>query len=446
MKKTPFDNLPPLTKHEAFDILSRPIDKLDLSSDYYKAVFHLLKYPGSDTEKVLLNLIQAQSNEHSVLLAKRKAVEVLARHNSFNSIPSIGNCLKSSDPYLVENAVWALQELDCKDARLINLMIDLLDDPNQNLRVLIQALGNLGAVHSLPKIKFFLRKSFNASPGVKGASIVAIKKMSGKTYKIDELLNHLTLQNQNDRHCAVNDIIDLCDIKLLPLILKTPVAPSFRMRALNILWPFDQDNVNGLYLFSCIDSLIKSDPNCLDCPNYEKKDHDLKTLVEGLFSPDFRVGYISLKALLHQEASDLWPVISSQVERFQRDYGGLYFLMILFRSISGWNQDAMQEIKLITLSCLGSQWPNFIKFRPVAILTLVELFPAIANRYVPEWLDEIITPFWACRYACLLALQSLPRKEIVSYKDNIIAAKQDTHRFVNGKASELEELITDFTL
>ena len=58
MKRSPFDNLPALSKEEALEILSRPYCDLNLSSDYYKAAFHLAKYPGKDTEEALLALLK----------------------------------------------------------------------------------------------------------------------------------------------------------------------------------------------------------------------------------------------------------------------------------------------------------------------------------------------------------------------------------------------------
>ena len=103
-----------------------------------------------------------------------------------------------------------------------------------------------------------------SSPGIKGASIAAVKKLSGENYQTDLLISFLELPNQNDRQCAVNDIIDCSELKLLPLVLKTPVAPSFRMRALNILWPDNVDNLNGLDLFCIIEKLIFDNPNNLE--------------------------------------------------------------------------------------------------------------------------------------------------------------------------------------
>ena len=66
MKKRIFDNLPHLSKDEALNILSKPIGQLELSSDYYKAVFHLFNYPGDDTEKALLELLEVHSNKQTV--------------------------------------------------------------------------------------------------------------------------------------------------------------------------------------------------------------------------------------------------------------------------------------------------------------------------------------------------------------------------------------------
>ena len=47
-----FDNLPQLSKNDALKILKTPIHQLSLASDYYKAVFHLAKYPSPETEKL----------------------------------------------------------------------------------------------------------------------------------------------------------------------------------------------------------------------------------------------------------------------------------------------------------------------------------------------------------------------------------------------------------
>ncbi len=443
ISKTPFNNLPPLTKEEALKILSKPIDQLELSSDYYKAVFHLFDFPGPDTEQVLLELVKSESEEHCILIARRKAIEVLARHGCINAIPEIGKCLESSDPYLVENAAWALQELSCKDQILIKRISNLIDDPKQNRRLLIQVLGTLGGVSEVSRIKAFLKEE-SLHPGVRGACIAAIMRLSGESIQTNQLIKYLALPNQNDRQCAVNDVINSRNINLLPWVLKTPVAPSFRLRALNLLWPFDIESVNQLDLLMTIDSVIIDDPHDLDLLGEDHLIKEDSSLVRELMSTDFKKCYMALKILAKKNPTEIWPILSMHLEDMKKDYGALYFLMILFRSIPDWDPICLNAIKSIAFSCLGKDWPDFMKFRPAAILTLFKLYPSLSINYASNWLNESSTPFWACRYATLLAIEPLLGKGVDPIlTEQILKSKSDTHRFVSAKAKRIElELLT----
>ena len=264
----------------------------------------------------------------------------------------------------------------------------------------------------------------------------------GESYQIELLAEFLKLPNQNDRQCAVNDMIDLGEIGLLPLILKTPVAPSFRLRAINKIWPQNLDNVNGLSLFLLVDTLIQDNPNELNLLDDNQRALDNKLLIDNLFSTDFRTCYIALKDLIKRDPNQIWLIIESQLERIKRDYGALYFLMVLFRSISGWEKSALKEIKAITILCLGSQWPDFIKFKPVAILTLMKLFPKTAIEYVPKWLDESLTPFWACRYAALLAIEKSMERDISFLHEIVLDSMEDSHCFVRRKSVQIQSGIS----
>ena len=115
--------------------------------------------------------------------------------------------LWSDDIYLVENAAWAAMELGSLKENVANRISTLLFDINQNRRVLIQSLASMGAISELSKIKVFLN-DISVSPGVLGASISAVYKLCGERKNISKLEEHLFLQNQNDRHCAVEDIIN----------------------------------------------------------------------------------------------------------------------------------------------------------------------------------------------------------------------------------------------
>ena len=139
-----YDNIHPgLSHHDALAILEQSLDSLDSASDYYMAAAHLVNFPGDKTEEALLRLIDNSSGEQAVNLARRKAVEVLGRLGVQRAIPSIGRCLRSNDHYLVENAAWALLQLNCQDVELHQAMLPLLNDPGQSRRVLIQALVGL---------------------------------------------------------------------------------------------------------------------------------------------------------------------------------------------------------------------------------------------------------------------------------------------------------------
>ena len=155
-----------------------------------------MNFPGNKTEEALLRLIDNSSNEQAVNLARRKAVEVLGRLGVQRSIPSIGRCLRSDDPYLVENAAWALLQLNCQDVELHQAMFQLLNDPSQSRRVLIQALVGLEVYAALPVLQSLQDE---AIPGVRGAALSGVAQLSGDSSRLQELEAHLTLPNQMDR-------------------------------------------------------------------------------------------------------------------------------------------------------------------------------------------------------------------------------------------------------
>ena len=139
-----FDNIHPgLTCESAYRILRSDANDLTCQSDFYMATSHLINFPGPETESSLLEFLKRPASEKSIAHAQRKAVEVIARLGIRKAQAQIGDCLDSDDVYLVENAAWALGQLDCQDHHLHDKMIRLLDDAPPNSRVLIQALAKL---------------------------------------------------------------------------------------------------------------------------------------------------------------------------------------------------------------------------------------------------------------------------------------------------------------
>jgi len=441
--KSPFDNLPFLSQEEALKILSTPVGELELTSDYYKAAFHLGKFPGAVTEQALLYLVESTSNEQPVVIARKKAIEGLARLRCVEAIPAIGSCLSSSDPYLVETSAWALQELDCQDPSLHQVMTSLLEDPNQHRRVLIQSLTSLGVVSALPSIE---RLQDDASPGVSGAAMAAVFKLCGQRQRLAELKAHLTLPIQVDRHLAIQDVINTGDVELLKAALSSPVSPTFRMRALNALWPKEIDQQEDCELLVILDGLIADDPGCLELIHSYGESPTDNFLVEELFRTDFSCCYLAVQALRSRNPEEIWPVLWQSWERAKKDYGAIYFFILLFRYLSGWPQVAKQKIQDFILMALDKCWPDFIKFKPMAILTLMQYNPRLGCSYMCQWLDPEKTPYWASRYAALQAFETfIGAKRWDGLAVNIAKLKDDPHRFVRIKAKQLELKYLDAT-
>lgn len=427
-----------MSQEEAFRILATPLEKLQLGSDYYKAVFHLAKYPGSETEKTLLALLKTVDTQQPFKIARRKAVEVLARLGCIEAIPVIGECLDSSDPYLVENAAWALQELDCREHELHKKMIKLLDDPEQNRRVLIQSLAKLEVSSSIARIQSLLQDE-SVSKGVRGASISALLRLCGESTLITELQKNLFVSNQNGRYCAVQDAINSKKIELLPSVLKSPVAPFFRMMAVSSLWPEGVQTLNGFDLIEVLDALINDDPNELELVHCYEEQPAIGFLIEELFNTDFSRSYLALKTIIDRKSIHIWPLAEQVLERVKKDYGALYFFITMFRMIPCWGVEEEKIIESLSIFALDNRWPSFMKFRPAAILSLMNISPKDCLNYAHDWLDSNKTPFWACRYAALMSiypmLEASHSKPLI---DRLDSAQKDPHRFVRAKATSID--------
>ncbi len=439
MKASPFDNLPPLSQEEALELLATPVCELQLSSDYYKAAFHLMKYPGEKTEKALIDLVESTATDQAVIIARRKAVEGLARLGCVDAIPVIGSCLNSSDPYLVENAAWALKELGCEDGSLHSVMISLLDDPRQNRRVLIQSLTDLGVVSVISKIKDLLN-DVTLSVGVRGASIVAMSRLAGADNYIFELEKHLIDLNQNNRHCAVEDVINGGALDLLPAVLRAPVAPSFRMRAISALWPDKILRYRQLNLIEIIDQLIIDDPNNLNLVHYYDSRPTEDILVDYLFGTDFSRSYLAVKMLCTRNIDLVWLALSKNLDKAKKDYGALYFFLLVINLMPYLIEANKEKVEEIISSALSNSWPPFMKFKPIAIFLIMKVDTRLNYKNIAFFLDEEKTPFWASRYAALLSIEDWLKDE---RKENIYTflncCINDSNRFVNAKREALLE-------
>ena len=235
MQSNPFNNLPKINKIDAINILRRPISEVKLLADYYKAVFHLANFPCEESEVVLLDFIKHDCEKLEYKIAKRKAIEVLANFGCKKAIQAIAEFLENDDDYLVETVIWSLGKLKCNDIDIINKICSKLYKQFNNKRLVIQTLTNLGVRKEIDKIRS-LSKDKQSSNGVKGASFAALIKLAGEEYKLNHLNNLMRQSNQNDRHCAVQDIINAGHLSALPFLIKSPISPTFKLQAIDSLW------------------------------------------------------------------------------------------------------------------------------------------------------------------------------------------------------------------
>jgi len=440
-----FDNIHPgLTHEEALRILALPVEQLEASSDLYMAAAHMINFPGQRSEQALLHFLEESDDRQPTRLAKRKAVEVLARLGCAEAVDRIGGCLLSEDPYLVENAAWALQQLGCQDPGIHSRMISLLADPAQNRRVLAQSLAGLGVKQALPAIEPL---QDDGIPGVRGAALAAVANLSGEKERIGELGEHLFLPNQMDRQSAIQDVMDAGAVELLPRVLMSPVSPVFRLRALRQLWPGAQQEFQGLSLLECLDSLLWDVPEGLELVHCYDEAPESSFLINEFFGTDFSRCYLALQTFGTAPDAALWPLLQQRWhEEAHNDYGANYFFLRLFGRIGPWG-DAQGKVEELCESAIHNRRPQFMKSRPAGILSLLRLNHDRLCPLLPALVDARRETNWECRYAAILACESLLKENgsavFSLFEPATFLVDSDPDPYVEAKRKQLQSLIVD---
>ena len=432
MQSYSFNNLPKIKKEDAINILKKPISEVNLSADYYKAVFHLADFPCKESETVLLDFIKSDSEQLEFKIAKRKAIEVLALFGCKKAIPIIGSFLENDDPYLVETAIWSLGKLKCNDIHIINQICSILYKQFNNKRVVIQTLTNLGIKKEIKKIRL-LSKDNKSSNGVKGASLAALIKLAGEEDKLSELQDFLRSSNQNDRHCAVNDLVNAGHLSVIPSLLKAPISPSFKLKAIDSLWINELLWNQNINLLNSLDLVIIDNPqkiNTLGINNFEK---NIEFLIEQLFHTDFNRCYKSMKELEKHPSDEVLYYLNMNWDRAKVDYGAIYFFINTYKFLlekGYYDKSIINKVDFL----LSDNWPDYMKFRSSAIQVSGFLNGIIFYNDFNQFADERLTPFWKNRYTALLVSQN---SKIGINKEYAKLFLNDRHRFVRLKAKQI---------
>ncbi len=432
MKSNPFNSLPKINKIDAINILRRPTSEVKLLADYYKAVFHLANFPCEESEMVLLDFIKHDCEKLEYKIAKRKAIEVLANYGCKKAIQTIAEFLEDDDDYLVETVIWSLGKLKCNDIDIINKICSKLHNQFNNKRLVIQTLTNLGVRKEIDMIRSLSRDK-QSSNRVKGASFAALIKLAGEEDKLSYLKKFLRLSNQNDRHCAVQDIITAGNLSVLPDLIKAPLSPSFKLNAIDSLWINEVVLYENINLFNCIDSVIIDDPSKIDTLEVDNFNNDLSSLIEQLFHTDFNRCYQSIKELLKLPLDKVLYYLNNNWDRAKSDYGAIYFFITVYNLLL--DQQIYDEFILDKVAFLLSDyWPDYMKFKSSAIQILGCLNEDKFYNNIIYFSDESHTNYWKNRYTALLVLEN---KQIHIKKELSKLFLNDSHRFVRLKAKEI---------
>ena len=427
-----FNNLPKINKKEAINTLEKAIDEVKYSADYYKAVFHLANFPCEECEDVLLKFIKIDYKQLEFKIAKRKAIEVLAFFDCKKAIPTLADFLNNDDPYLVETAIWSLGKLKCNDIHIINQICSKLYKHFNNKRVVIQVLTNLGVKKEIEKIRSLLKDN-ESSNGVRGASLAALIKLAGEEEKLTELKEFLRLPNQNDRHCAVQDIINAGNCSIIPSLVKAPISPSFKLHAIESLWINESLLSQNVNLLRSIESIIIDDPNIINTLEIYDFEKNINFLIEQLFHTDFNRCYTSMKVLKKYPSKEVFYYLNLNWDKAKVDYGALYFFINAYKHLlekGFYHESILEKVEFL----LSDQWPNHMKFKSSAMQVLSYLDYARFYEKCYFFSDEMLTPFWKNRYAALLFLQT--QNKIFDRK-LVDLFLNDNHRFVRLKANQI---------
>ena len=432
MQSNPFNNLPKINKIDAINILRRPISEVKLLADYYKAVFHLANFPCEESEVVLLDFIKHDCEKLEYKIAKRKAIEVLANFGCKKAIQAIAEFLENDDDYLVETVIWSLAKLKCNDIDIINKICSKLYKQFNNKRVVIQTLTHLGVRKEIDMIRSLSRDK-QSSNGVKGASFAALIKLAGEEDKLTDLKKFLRLSNQNDRHCAVQDIINAGHLSVLPDLIKAPLSPSFKLQAIDSLWINEVVLCENINLFNCIDSVVVDDPRNIDTLKVNNFNKDLSFLIEQLFHTDFNRCYQSIKELLKFPLDKVLYYLNNNWDRAKSDYGAIYFFITVYKLLL--DQQLHDKFILDKVDfLLSDNWPDYMKFKSSAIQILGCLDEDKFYNDIIYFSDTNHTPYWKNRYTALLVLQN---KRIHIKNEFAKLFLNDSHKFVRIKAKEI---------
>jgi bilin biosynthesis protein len=393
-----FANMFSLTEDEAIALLKKPLDELGDKSERYVAASHLSNFATEQSIQALIATIEEDNPDLYHRIARRKAIESLGRLQAKTALPTIVNCLQDSDPYTVENAVWAIKDIGTDNDAILAEISNLLDRENQSYRLIIQVLAQFNYTPALEKIKSFTNSEDET---IASAAIASVAKMTGDYSQIDRVIAFLSHSNVNARRLSIQDLIDVKYYSAIPQIAKTPVSLVFRLRGIKLLAAsgIQESKLNLNEVKPYLEKVICDRPQDLEMVHEYDLKPTLEFLIRELYQTDFGRCYLASQTLL-SEYADLAAesLIATYEAEAYRDYGAHYHVIKLL----GWLQ--YQPAKEIILKNLNHPQPQFQKSRAAAAIALGNMGVTEA---IPLLQETLKTQIFDLKYASLIALKQL---------------------------------------
>ena len=411
-----------LTEEQAITILDTPPDQVSENDSRYIAASHLVNFSTEQSIQALIRAVEQTDPALDNRIVRRKAIETLGRLQVPEALPFIRPCLTEKDKFTVENAVWAIGEIGTQDATLLDEIAALLATPEQNYRVIIQTLAQLGHQPALKVIRPFVN---HPEPPVMTAAITAICRLTGDTTEMSRVMAFLQHPKVMARRLAIQDLMDAHYYDAISAIAQCPVSLVFRLRGIRLL--AEVGIAAGALSFEAVqpdlERTLRDHPTDLNLVSRYDRPPELSLLIRDLYDTDFGRCYLAAHTLLQEHAAAApEALIATYHEEACADYGAHFHVIKLL----GWLRYAPAYEVLI--EALHNQQPQFQKSRAAAAIALGELGD---HRALDDLKKCLITRIWDLKYAALMALQQLGDTSSAQ----LVAQDQDW--LVQAKASQL---------
>jgi bilin biosynthesis protein len=424
MSQNRFANLFNLSEAEAIMLLDTPEDKLAEadSQSRYVAASQLAFFNSAATIAALMRAIANQTPSLDNKIARRKAIESLGKLKAKQALPAIAGCLAEiDDTYTVENAVWAIGEIETDDAAILAAMTQLLQIPNQSYRAIIHTLAKLNYQPALEPIQRFTEAEDKT---IASAAIATIYRFTGDESLMETVMEFLFHPNVYTRRLCIQDLIDTNYYPAIPEIVQAPVSLVFRMRGLRMLADtgIPAGQLQTPELLPQIERVLRDDPRELQLIHAYDGVPTLERLIRELYETDFGRAYLATKTIIEHYPDAGAALVENFRSEAWQDYGAHYHVIKLL----GWLR--YEPGFEVILEGLNVDQPQFQKSKAAAAIALSELGDPKAIEHLRPGLNSKL---WDLRLATIGALVKLGDSTGISELSG------DSDRFVQAKAQQV---------